>query len=147
MSTKAQENHLESPKVLESQVDKGETNLSGKIWLDDMKPLGKEMGKHVSGESKDLKELEFEDIYSKTEKKPAVSDAEAKKIIEAKKLAEANEKDPDKNTGKKELDPELKEAILKKLEAIRERKLASLKERKENPDEVPQKPSKYLKVS
>ena len=147
MSTKAQENHLESPKVLESQVDKGETNLSGKIWLDDMKPLGKEIGKHVSGESKDLKELEFEDIYSKTEKKPAVSDAEAKKIIEAKKLAEANEKDPDKNTGKKELDPELKEEILKKLEAIRERKLAALKERKENPDEVPQKPSKYLKVS
>ncbi|MEZ4544555.1 MAG: hypothetical protein R3C24_11765 [Cyanobacteriota/Melainabacteria group bacterium] len=77
MSTKAQGNHLESPKVLESQVDKGETNLSGKIWLDDMKPLGKEMGKHVSGESKDLQELSS-DIYSKTEK-TAVSDAEKAK--------------------------------------------------------------------
>lgn len=146
MSTKAQENHLESQKVQDAKSDKGETNLSGKIWLDDMKPLMKETGKHVSGESKDLKVLEFEDIYSKpgAEKKPSVTDAEANKIIEAKKLAEAKENE--KDTGKKELDPELKEAILKKLEAIRERKLAALKERKENPEEAPHKPSKYLKV-
>lgn len=147
MSTKAQGNHLESQKVIEGQVDKGETNLSGKIWLDDMKPLGKEAGKHLSGESKDLKVLEFEDIYPKTEKKSGVSDAEARKIIEAKKLAEAKDTDKDKDPGKKELDPELKEAILKKLEAIKERKLAALKERKENPEETHSKPSKYPKAS
>lgn len=147
MSAKAQENHLESQKGHEVKIDKGETNLSGKIWLDDMKPLGKDSGKHVSGESKDLKVLEFEDIYPKTEKKSGVSDAEARKIIEAKKLAEAKDQDKDKDTGKKVLDPELKEAILKKLEAIKERTRAALKERKENPDEVPSKPSKYPKAS